>query len=146
MRRVDPTSAFKFGVEIDGLIKGWFTECSGLRIEREVVSHEEGGVNDHVHKLPGRVKQSDITLKRGVAESELWAWFQEGLYDGKVKRRNVSIILYNSDRTRAKRWNLRAAYPIEWSGPDLKADNNQVAIETLKLVHQGLDMTGWTAV
>lgn len=146
MARIDPISGFKFGVEIEGIIKGWFTECSGLSVKRGTISHKEGGVNDYVHKLPDRVEQSDITLKRGVAQNELWNWFQEGLYDGKVKRCNVSIILYNNDRTQAKRWNLIKAYPIEWTGPDLKTDSNQVAIETLKIVHHGMDVADWTAV
>lgn len=145
-QRVDPISGFRFGVEVKGIIQGWFTECSGLTMERETFPHKEGGVNDFEHKLPGRVKYSNITLKRGVAGPELWQWFREGLYDGKVKRNNVSIILYSGDRKKAKRWNLSDAYPIKWSGPDLKADGNNVAIETIEFVHHGMEMTDWTGV
>lgn len=146
MTLVDPTSVFKFGIEIQGVISGWFTECSGLSVKRGTITHKEGGVNDYVHKLPDRVEQSDITLKRGVAGTELWGWFQEGLYDGKVKRANMSIILFSNDRAKARRWNLKDAYPVEWTGPDLKTDSNQVAIETLKIVHHGIEMTNWTPV
>jgi phage tail-like protein len=146
MPTTDPVSVFKFGVEIEGIISGWFTECSGLSMKREYLPHKEGGVNDYVHKLPKPIEQSDITLKRGVAGNELWNWFQEGFYDAKVKRCSVSIILYSNDRTQAKRWNLQDAYPVEWTGPDFKTDSNQVAIETLKLVHHGLEITDWTTV
>jgi len=143
-KRVDPIAGLRFGVEIEGIIKGWFTACGGLTVERKTEPHKEGGVNDYVHQLPGRIEYTHITLKRGVADDALWDWFQKGLYDGKVERRNVSIILYNGDRTKAKRWNLRKAYPVKWTGPDLKADSNQVAIETLEIVHHGMEMTGWT--
>ena len=146
MALVDPTSVFKFGIEIEGVISGWFTECSGLSVKRGTITHKEGGVNDYVHKLPDRVEQSDITLKRGVAENELWDWFQEGLYDVKVTKHNVSIILFSNDRSQAKRWNLSNAYPIEWTGPDFKVDSTSVAIETIKIVYHGIEMTAWTPV
>jgi phage tail-like protein len=142
----DPVSGFRFGIEIKGIICGWFTECGGLTVERQVTPHSEGGVNDFVHQLPGRIKYTNVTLKRGVADDVLWDWFQEGLYDGKVKRLPVSIILYDGQRTKAKRWNLRDAYPVKWVGPDLKTESTQVAIENLEIVHHGLEMTGWTDV
>jgi len=144
--RVDPVSGFRFGIEIKGIIAGWFTECGGLTVERQVTPHSEGGVNDYVHQLPGRVKYSNVTLKRGIADVALWNWFQEGLYDGKVKRTSVSIILYDGKRTKAMRWNLTDAYPVKWVGPDFKSEGNQVAFETLEIVHHGLEMTGWTDV
>ena len=142
--RVDPVAGHRFGIEIEGIIQGWFTDCGGLTIERKIESHREGGVNDYVHHLPGRVEYTNVTLKRGVADNALWDWFQKGLYDGKVERRGVSIILYNQDYSKAKRWNLRDAYPVKWTGPELRTDNNQAAVETLELVHHGMEMTDWT--
>jgi phage tail-like protein len=120
-------------VEIDGIVLGWFTACGGLSIEREVLPYKEGGLNAYVHQLPGRVKSADITLKRGIAERELWQWFRKGLYDLKVERRNVSIISYAGDRTEAERWDLTDAFPLKWSGPELKTDGKQVAVETLTI-------------
>jgi phage tail-like protein len=144
--RLEPVPVFRFNVEIEGIIKGWFEDCGGLSVERTVKTYEEGGVNDYVHQLPGRVKYSNVTLKRGIASNELWGWFREGLYDGKVKRKNVTIILYNGERTKAKRWNLTDAYPVKWTGPDLKTDSNQIAVETLEIVHHGMEMTAWTPI
>lgn len=144
---VDPVSDVRFAIEIGGAIVAWFTECNGLNVERESTPHSEGGVNDYIHQLPGQVKYTNITLKRGIGDDEqLWKWFQEGLYDGKVKRQNVSIILFSTDRKKGKRWNLREAYPVKWTGPTLKTDSNNVAFETLEIVHHGFEITGWTSI
>lgn len=144
-KTVNPVSDVRFAIEIGGKIVAWFTECSGLNVQREVTNHQEGGVNDYVHQLPGGIKYSNITFKRGISDDEvLWKWFQEGLYNGKVKRQAISIMLYSTDRTKVKTWNLRDAYPIKWTGPDLKTDSNGVAIETLEIVHHGFEMTPWT--
>ena len=129
----DPIAKFRFGVEIQGVVVGWFTECGGLSITREVTPYKEGGVNDYVHQLPNRVSYSRITLKRGMADNVLWDWFQKGLYDGQVELHSVSIVLYGKDRAEAKRWNLADAYPVKWTGPDLEGDSDQAAIETLEI-------------
>jgi phage tail-like protein len=143
--RIDPTVKFRFAVKISGVTVGWFTDCSGLSVERETVSRPEGGINDYTHQLPGRVKQSRITLKRGLADNALWSWFEKGLYDGQVERYNISIILYNSDLSQKKQWDLENAYPVKWSGPDFQSDSNQASIETLELVHHGLKMIDWAS-
>lgn len=144
--RTDPVAGFRFGIELEGLITGWFTECGGLSMERKTEPVREGGTNDYVYYLPGRIEYTKITLKRGIVDEVLWNWFQQGMYDAKVERRNVSIILYNGDLSKTKRWNLLDAYPVKWTGPDLRAEGNQVAVETLEFVHHGMEMTGWTAV
>ena len=129
----DPIAKFRFGVEIQGVVAGWFTECSELSMEREVTPYEEGGVNDYVHQLPSLVSYSRVTLKRGLADNALWDWFQKGLYDGQVELHNISLVLYDGDRAEAKRWNLADAYPVKWTGPDLKGNSDQVAVETLEI-------------
>jgi phage tail-like protein len=140
----EPVAGFRFSVNIDGVATGWFTDCGGLSVERTLYPYEEGGLNAYVHQLPSRIKHTNVTLKRGVADEALWKWFagdaDEGLYEAKVTYRDVTIILYNVDRTEAKRWNLSHAYPVKWTGPDLKAGDNQVAIETLEIVHHGLQL------
>ena len=134
-RQTEPIPGYGFAVEIAGTIAGWFTECSGLVIEREVKEHPEGGVNDFVHKLPGRIKRSNITLKHGLAGNELWEWFQKGSINGLIERQNVSVVLYNTDLSEAKRWDLVDVYPAKWSGPSFKSDNKEVIVETLELAH-----------
>jgi phage tail-like protein len=141
---LEPVPGFRFAVNIDGVTAGWFTECGGLMVERTVYPYEEGGLNAYVHQLPNRIKHTNITLKRGIADETLWKWFagerDVGLYEAKVAYHDVTIVLYNVDRTEAKRWNVSRAYPVKWTGPDLKAEGNQVAIETLELVHHGINL------
>jgi phage tail-like protein len=91
--RFDPAPAYLFYVELSGIIVGLFTEVGGLEVERGTDKVEEGGVNHYVHYLPGRMKQSTITLKRGLSISRaLWDWMQQGRYDYNVRRINFSII------------------------------------------------------
>jgi len=133
----DPIPIYHFVVTIQGAEVGWFTECSGLTVEREVIPRPEGGVNDYVAQLPGPVSYSKLTLKRGLADNVLWDWFRTGLYDGKVERRHVTITLLNPDQTEARHWDMTNAYPARWSGPDFQSDSAQVSVETLELVSGG---------
>jgi phage tail-like protein len=134
---LEPTPGFRFAIEIKGVVTGWFTECGGLSVERTVYPYQEGGLNAYVHQLPDRIKRTNITLKRGIADEALWKWFagerDVGLYEGQVASHDVTIVLYNVDRTEAKRWNLPNAYPVRWTGPGLTAGDSLVAVETLEL-------------
>ena len=135
----DPLPLYKFWVEIESIVVAQFQECSGLRMERETEPYEEGGVNDHVHMLPGRNKYSNIILKNGMIYSnELWNWYVEGLYDAKVKRINFSILLHDIKGDVTKRWNVISGFPVKWEGPQFTADSNQYAVETIEIAHDGL--------
>jgi len=138
--RIDYLAAYHFTVEVEGIAKAHFTECSGLQVEAEVFSYEEGGCNDYIHKLPGRIKFSNLTLKRGVSSNdELWLWFQK-VIQGSIERKNVSVILHNPDDSEAKRWNFFRAYPVKFVSPNLVSNQNQVSIETMELAHEGMSL------
>jgi len=138
--RSDPYQGAHFFVEIDGVDHGGFTECTGLQAEVEVTEQREGGNNAFVHKLPGRVKHSNVTLKWGSTDSDaLWSWFQD-VARGKVERKDVSVVLYNTTQEEVRRWNLREAYPVKWSGPAFNAGAAAAAIETLELAHHGFEV------
>ena len=140
-QRQDPGILYKFYLEIQGVIEAEFTEISGLSMEREVKTYEEGGINDFVHQLPGRVKYQHLVLKRGLTYSDnLWKWFKEGLYDGKVKRVNASIVMGDSLNKRVRQWDIVSAFPVKYVNSDLKADSNELTIETLELAHHGLTL------
>lgn len=140
-RRVDPYITSLFHVEIEGIDEAFFRECQGLEAETEVLSYEEGGVNDHPHKLPGRTKFPNVSLKRGVTDSSaLWKWYSD-VVQGKIERKNVSIVLYDTEASEVKRWSFDRAYPVKWVGPGLKAEENAVAVETLELVHEGMKLS-----
>lgn len=134
--RVDPYRGFNFRVEIDGIQEAGFRECSGLDATTDPVDYREGTYPNHVRKLTGLNKFSPITLKRGITDSKtLWEWRQT-VISGKTVRKNLSIILFNEAQEEKLRWNLREAWPSKWTGPSFNATSNEVAIETLEIVHE----------
>lgn len=139
--QTDPHVVSYFFLEIAGVVEARFTEVSGMSVEREVKEYAEGGINDYVHRLPGRVKASNITLKTGFAYStEIWKWFAEGQYDGKVRRQNISIILADSAGHRIRQWDVTNAFPVKYSTSETKTDATSVSIETLELAHHGVTL------
>ena len=74
------------------------------------------------------------------SDTSLWDWYREGLYDGKVTRKSISILLRNVEGDIVRRWEVTNAYPTKWEGPQLNTESSQVAIETLELTHHGLSM------
>ncbi len=152
--RFDPAPAYLFYVSISGLMVGLFTSCEGLRMTRQVEEVHEGGLNDHIHYLPGQISSGRVTLKRGISMSrELWNWFTEGLYDCKVQRFNMSIVQGAPGMSAAavigmdgpgivKNWDLEGAYPVSWSLSNLEVSNtSQVAIESVEIVCSSLTLS-----
>jgi phage tail-like protein len=132
----DPYMSFKFTVEIDNITVAGFSEVTGLAFETETETVEEGGVNDYVHILPKRTKRQNIVLKHGITDKyDLWNWYQD-VVKGKFERKNGSIVLQDVDKNEKRRWNFFRAYPVKWTGPELKADSSTVAFETIELVHE----------
>lgn len=139
--RHDPYKNFNFRVEIDGVDAGQFTEVSGLAAEAEVIEYREGA--DKVtssRKLPGRVRYPNVTLRRGLTASrDLWEWWKT-VRDGALERRTVVITLLNDAGEPLLRWRLREAWIATFVAPDLNAEGNDVAIETIELTHEGLEL------
>jgi phage tail-like protein len=136
--RNDPYAAFRFEVKIDDLSVGGFSECTGLQLEVEVQEFPEGGMNAHSWKFPGRAKQSNLTLKRGIVDRKLWDWFF-ALTEGQFQPKNGSVLVRDESGQPALHWHFRGAFPNKWTGPQLEASQNSVAVETLELAHQGLE-------
>lgn len=136
--RKDPYRSFNFLVEIDGITRAGFRECSGLDTSQDPIDYREGNYPLTARKLPGLVKYSNITLKWGISDDkELWEWRQKAM-DGKVERKNGSIILLDHASQEVARWDFREAWPNKWTGPSFNATGNEVAIETLEIVHEGV--------
>ncbi|MCD4815320.1 MAG: phage tail protein [Methanosarcinales archaeon] len=137
-KRSDPYSAYRFKVQIEGIITAGFTDVSGLTIETEVETIKEGGVNNYEYKLPKFTKYSNITLKRGLIDLKLWDWYQT-VISGKFKRKSGTIYLldYSGNKT-LDYYDFYEAYPIKWEGPTFNAKNSTVASETLVLAHKHL--------
>ena len=138
VRRDDPYLSFRFLVEVQGLLVGGFSEVSGLQAETETEEIQEGGVNDHVHKLPKITRHHNNIMKRAMTDSEtLWRWHND-VVNGKIERKTVFIILMDSEGNEVWQWYFERAYPVKWTGPELRADSSTVAVEALELVHDGI--------
>ena len=139
-KRDDPFSAFNFLVEIDSVTVAGFSEVGGLDTTTDPIEYRNGNENTTVRKLPGLSKYSNITLKRGYTNSlELWLW-RKRVIDGKTLRVSGSIVLLNEARDEALRWNFREGWPTKWTGPAMNAKNNEVAIESLKIAVEHIEL------
>lgn len=138
-----PLTAFRFQVEIGGITAGGFSEVSGLSVETEVFEYREGGRNEFIHKLAGPARYpGNLILKRGVADTMLlWEWLQAAIR-GVVIRQQCAVHLMDEQGNRAVSWEFRAAYPVKWTGPELRGDSNTVAVESIELAHHGISMAG----
>ncbi len=141
--REDPLVGCQFALEVQGVLKGYFTEVNGLGSEHEIVEHKvvDASGHDLVMKIPGRMKYSDITLKRGITSSmDVWNWRKQ-CEDGDVAgaRSNGSIIMYDQTYKEVARWNFENAWPSKVSGPNLKADSNDFGIEEMVIVHERIE-------
>lgn len=135
----DPYRGYNFKIEIDGITRAGFRECSGLDTSQDPIDYREGIEGLTVRKLPGLNKYSNISLKWGITDdTELWDWRKKAM-DGTVERKNGSIVLMDDTQTEVMRWNFREGWPTKWTGPSLNATGSEVAIETLEIVHEGLE-------
>jgi phage tail-like protein len=138
--RVDPFAQYNFMVEIDGVTRAGFTEASGLTVEQDIIEYREGSEVARARKLPGLTKYTNITLKRGlVGDAELWEW-RKSTIDGQTERRAGSIVLLDESRQEVMRWNFVEGWVAKWEGPTLNATANEVAVETLEICHEGLEL------
>ncbi len=137
--RQDPFRSFNFIVEINGIRRAGFRECSGLDASQDAIEYREGNEGPTARKLPGLNKYSNITLKRGMSDDiDLWNWYKQAS-TGEIKRQSGSIVLLGEDGKAEKaRWNFREAWPTKWTGPSFNSTGNEVAIETLEIAHEGL--------
>ncbi|WP_137148783.1 phage tail protein [Mycolicibacterium sp. CR10] len=155
--RKDPVAGFNFAVRlidatsavmaIGGAITGkkvtvdaGFSECRGLDASLQLQEWAEGGLNDRIRKFPTRLTWGNITLSRGVGVSaEMWRWYSS-FASGRGKRRDGLIVLMDSQRNPLLYWRFIRGLPVHWTGPTLNARTNELAIESLEIAHEGLDV------
>jgi phage tail-like protein len=150
--RLDHFATFQFHVEIDGKAVATFSECAGLELNVKFDEVREGGQNEFVHRLPGRVEYGNLILKRGYLPadgaaageglSEFFRWCLSALNrpGSQVQRHDVTVTLlsHGIKSTAIHSWIFRRCYPVKWSGPSFKTGDNAIAIESLELAHEGL--------
>jgi phage tail-like protein len=141
----DPMIGAHFEVSV-GAVTGYFTEVSGLGSESEVVDHKimaKGVKEPIVRKIPGRLKWGDIVLKRGITKNmDFYKWRQQ-VEQGKVDtaRLDGSIIMYDQNMNPVAAWDFFKGWPSKISGPALQTDGNNIGIEELTIVHEGIKRT-----
>ena len=132
--------SLRFVVDIHGLSLGDWTKCEGLTVEYEVEEYKEGGQNDFVHRLPGRVKYQNIKLSRPLTKRSKEVLRCLARIQQELKRQTGSIELRDAADQKVIRWNLDGVFPVKWTGPTMDVSANNAAIESLELAHQGFSV------
>ena len=136
-----PLVKFHFSVDWGGTKIG-FTEVSGLDVETETIEYRDGASPEFsTLKMPGMMKYSNITLKRGYfsGDNEFYEWMNT-IKLTVVERRDITITLLNEEHEPTVVWKVRNAWPVKIQSTDLNADGNEVAIETIELAHEGISI------
>lgn len=138
-----PLTKFYFQVEWKGNYAG-FQEVTGLEMTRDTADYRDGLDPSFIKKkVPGMKTFGELTLKRGTfkGDNDFFDWWngatnEEG--DGMPERRNLIITMFNAAKKPVLVWNVDKAFPSKLTATDLNASNNEIAIETLVLVHEGI--------
>jgi phage tail-like protein len=140
VQRVDPYPAFNYLISISGITAGGFSEVSGLDAEVTPIDYRNGDEDFVVRKLPGLKKFPNIVLKRGIIGNlDLYKWLFTAM-SGDVDRREGAIILRDEQRNEVMRWRFTRAWATKLSGPSLKGDGNAIAVESLEIAHESLEI------
>lgn len=137
-----PIPKFHFQVKWDNTVMS-FQEISGLDVEAQPIEYRHGDSKEFaVIKMPGIKKTGNVTMKKGVFKSDnkFWAWFNQ-IKMNTIKRVPVTISLLDEGGSTTMVWTLANAWPTKITGTDLKADGNEVAVETIEIAHEGLTIT-----
>ena len=139
--KIWPISKFYFTVDLGGgMANASFQEVSGLDIESQIIEYRHGdSPTFSTIKMPGIVKSSNVTLKKGVLvkDNQFYDWYAS-IKMNIVKRVTVTIKLLDEGGNPTMTWTLQNAWPTKITGTDLKSDGNEVAVETIEIAHEGL--------
>ena len=134
-----PLPKFRFEVKWDSTVMH-FQEVSGLDVEAQPIEYRAGdSPTFSVIKMPALKKYTDVTMKKGVFKSDnkFWDWFNE-IKMNTIKRKPVTISLLDEAGAPTMVWTLSNAWPTKITGTDLKAQGNEVAVESIVIAHEGL--------
>ena len=138
--RTDPYRNFRFRVELDGIQSAAFAEATIPDTTTDPVDYREGTDPTHQKKLSGLTKYGNVTLKKGISDNmELYDWRKNIEASGAGKnRKNISLILIDEEGNDKSRWDIVEAWPTKYDPSDFSAKGNEVLIETLEIVHEGI--------
>lgn len=137
----DPPVGFHFSVTFD--LPGArsddirFRDVGGLTMEVEEMAYAEGGENRFTHRLPGRARWGDLTLKRGLfIDSGLIAWVRDAVENMVIVPVTVWVSLLDESHDPRMTWTVTGAWPKKWSVSDLNAESSAIAVESLDLSYR----------
>lgn len=135
-----PPVGFHFKVDfgLTGLKYGdvRFQDVSGISSEMETENIVEGGENHFIHKLPKRVKYSNLVLKRGaLKDSGLINWISKTIDNYEISPTDIIVSLLNEEHQPLLTWKFMNAWPVKWSISDFKAMDNSLAVESIELTY-----------
>lgn len=133
-----PYRNFRFRLEIDGLEAGGFAEVSGFDTSVDVIEYREGDDVTTPRKLPGLTKYGNITLKWGTSDSMVLYEWLDGITEGTIERKTVTITAIDEAGDDAASWQMINAWPVKYTAPDFNATGSDVAMESLEIAHEGL--------
>ncbi len=135
-------NGFRFMVMIEGIYNLVFTEFRLPSLQVDVEKIQEGGQNAYIHQLPVRVNVGTVTLRHGLTrDMSLLNWYLDVMKGDLEKAyRQVTVVLVDSTTIPVVIWNFRNAYPVKWSGPSLKSDSSEIAIEEIEFVYHGFEV------
>lgn len=137
-----PLTAYHFTVDWGGASSS-FTEVSGLKHETELIEYRTGDMPEYSKvKMPGMVKFGNITLKRGIIEgdNEFFDWLYS-TKKNKPERRDITISLLNEEHAPVVTWKVKNCFALNVESPGMKADGNEVAIESIEIAHEGFTVS-----
>jgi phage tail-like protein len=124
---------------VPGLDIGTFKVCHGLSMEFEVFEWAEGGNNEFIHHLPGRLRYPYLRLEAGLTQDDAvqkWFWATRE----KADLREITVQLMSQDGSKTRSWTFADAFPIKWTGPTIAAASAAMSEEVLEIAHSGLKM------
>lgn len=134
-----PYKKYNYKVLLDNSEEAGFSEVSSPDITSDPVEYREGNMTGKTAgKQPGILKYGNVTLKRGVTESQVFVAWMKDVQDGKAPRKTVVITLMDDEMNEVASWQLEKAWPTKYTGTDMNATSNEVAIESLELVTEGV--------
>ena len=142
--RHGPYRNARFLLEIDGIVQAGFSQATIPEASTEPIEYREGNEGPTMRKLAGANSYGNLTLQWGTTPDsiELFEWrrlVEQGQVD--EARRSIAVILLDEQGEPGARWEFRDAWPQQYDAPDLDASGNEVAIESMEIVHEGMERT-----
>lgn len=146
VKRDDPYGVYNFQVSVTGIapdglaVGGSFTEVSGLEVQVPTIDYRNGSDELVIRRMPGVPTRTNVVLRKGISgHVEFWNWILRAT-NGQVFKTDAAIVLLDEGQRPVVRWNLTRAWPTKWTGPGLNATTNEIAMETVELAVEKVEI------